>query len=329
MNFIMSEGKMKKVLITTTHYSELCPEAKKMLLENGCELIENMTDTPMLPFEELKGLVGDIDAAIVGLDLWNEDILAYAKRLSVIAKFGVGTDTIDLNAAKAHGVKVINARGGNSNAVAELALGFMLSLLRSIPMSNADVKTGGWKRYIGAELCSKTVGLLGFGDIARRVAKKARGFDATVVAYDKYPNNEAAEELGVKLVGSMDELLAVSDIVSIHVPAIPENERLMNEAAFAKMKQGSYFINTARGMLVDEQALCNALESGHLAGAATDVYCTEPLLEGNPLREIDQLICTGHMGADTYDAYRNVSLITAKGVLNALNGIEPENWLNK
>lgn len=319
---------MPKVLVTASHYDVLCVEAKKMLEDKGFQVIQGDGNMPYFSFEELSKIVPDLDAAIVGLDDWTDAVFALAPKLKVVAKFGVGVDNIDLEAAKKRGIKVINARGQNSNAVAELAVGFMIDALRNVSGQYSKLLEGEWMRFLGREIKGKTVGLLGFGDIARKVAKKLSGFDVNIIAYDLFPNETLARELGVEMV-SKNEVLKLSDIVSIHIPNTPENYHTMNDEAFAMMKEGAYFINTARGALVDADALCRAVKSGHLSGAATDVYEKEPLKKDDRLLKTDNIICTPHTGAETYDAYVAVSLNTAQGVIDAIEGREPINWLNK
>ena len=319
---------MGKVLITASHYETLCSSAKKLLEDNGHEVILNKSDMPYYSFDDLKELVGDVDAAIIGMDTWNEEVFKISPKLKVIARFGVGVDNIDLNAAKKYGIKVTNARGQNSNAVAELAVAYMLAILRSIPQLNSDLKNGDWRRFVGHDTMGKTVGLIGFGDIARKVAKKISGFGVRIIACDVFPNLDAAKELGVEIVDE-DTVLSESDIVSIHIPSIKETFHYMDKERFSKMKQGSYFINTARGALVDTEALCDAVESGHIAAAATDVYENEPLRKGSRIASIPNIITTPHTGAETYETYSAVSLTTAKAVIDVLSGKDPENWINK
>lgn len=319
---------MGKVLITASHYETLCSSAKKLLEDNGHEVILNKSDMPYYSFDDLKELVGDVDAAIIGMDTWNEEVFKISPKLKVIARFGVGVDNIDLNAAKKYGIKVTNARGQNSNAVAELAVAYMLAILRSVPQLNSDLKNGDWRRFVGHDIMGKTVGLIGFGDIARKVAKKISGFGVRIIACDVFPNLDAAKEIGVKIVDE-DTVLSESDIVSIHIPSIKETFHYMGKERFSKMKHGSYFINTARGALVDTEALCDAVESGHIAAAATDVYENEPLRKGSRIASIPNIITTPHTGAETYETYSAVSLTTAKAVIDVLSGKDPENWINK
>lgn len=317
---------VKKVLVTATHYSKLCNEAKQLLESNGCIVIENKFDRPFLTYEELEQIVPEIDAAIIGLDTWDEAVFKIAPKLKVVSKFGVGIDNIDVVKAHEYGIQVTNVPGGNSNAVAELTIGFILGALRKIPQQHQSVNNGGWDRRIGGELRGKTIGLLGFGNIAQLVAEKLQGFRVHVVAYDKYPNMEKAKQYDVNMV-SLEEVLQQSDVVSMHLPSLKETYHMMGREQFAMMKDQAYFINTARGVLVDEAALYDALTSGKLAGAAIDVYENEPVSEDHPLLRLDNIITTPHCAAETYETYRAVSLITAKATLDVLAGKSPEHLI--
>lgn len=318
----------RKVLVTASHYEELCQDAINLFHANNCELIINHKEMPFLTFEELSQVMGDIDGVVLGLDDWTEEVFKLSPKLKALAKFGVGVDNIDLEAAKRHGIKVINAKGKNANAVAELCLCFMLDSLRQASWLNGELKQGKWHRFVGHDISGMTIGLLGFGDIARRVAKKLMGFDVNIIAYDMFPNEEAARELNVTLVNKED-VLRNSDILSIHIPCTEENLHIMNKETFAMMKPGSYFINTARGGLVDTEALCDAVESGHLAGAATDVYEEEPLSMDSRILKIPNIITTPHTGAETAEVYKNVALYTAQEVIDVLDGKDPVNWVNR
>lgn len=316
-------GELKKVLVTATNYSRLCAEAKRLLEENGCEVIENKLGRPHT-FEELAPLVTEIDGVVAGVDTWDEAVFRLAPKLKAIARFGVGVDNIDLAKAREYGVQVTNVPGGNANAVAELTVGLLLALIRNIPALHQSARRGYWDRHVGGELSGKTVALLGFGNIAQMVAKKLNGFDVAIVACDKYPNVAKAAELGVELV-SAEEALTRGDIVSMHLPSLPETRHMMNDARFESMKRGAYFINTARGALVDEGALYRALKSGTIAGAAIDVYETEPVSADNPLFQLDNIITTPHTAAETEETYRRVGLVTAQALLDVFAGKQPDN----
>jgi D-3-phosphoglycerate dehydrogenase len=318
----------KNVLVTATNYSLLCAEAKKLLEENGFNIIENTFGRPMT-FEELQQYAPQADAVVGGVDTWDARVFSFTPRLKVISRFGVGVDNINLADAKAHGVYVTNAPGINSNSVADIAVGLIIDLLRNISGLNQSTKQGMWERYIGSDLRGKTVGLLGFGAIAQRLAKKLSGFEMNLIAYDKYPNREAAKQLNVTLMDDIDSVLRASHIVSVHLPSLPETRHTMNAAAFNKMPCGSYMINTSRGALVDEKALYEALESGHLAGAATDVYEVEPIEKSNPLLTLPNMLTMPHTGAETYETYHDIGLLTAQAIIDTFAGKKPANLLNE
>jgi len=317
--------KGKKVLVTATNYSKLCANAKQLLLDYGCEIMENPYGRP-LTFEELKEVVGSVDGVIAGVDTWNEEVFQLAPQLQGIARFGVGVDNIDLAAARKYGIQVTNVPRGNANAVAELAVGLMIAVRRSIPLLDQSTKNGGWDRFVGSELAGGTVGLLGFGNIAQLTAKKLKGFDVDLIAYDKYPDAAKAAEYGVKLT-TFEQVLTDSDIVSMHLPSLNETYHIMNDGAFSMMKSSAVFINTARGAVVDEQALARALTSGVIAGAAIDVYEAEPVSADNPILRTRNLITTPHTAAETYETYERVSMVTAQALLDIFEGREPQHLL--
>ncbi len=316
----------RKILITATNYSRYCAGAKALLESHGFEIVENGFGRPMT-FEELKERVSDIYGVVVGVDTWDEEVFKLAPQLKVMARFGVGVDNIDLEKAKEYGIQVTNARGMNANAVAEMAVGLILGITRNIPCLDNSLRRGNWDRFLGKDIAGKKVGLLGFGAIAQLLARKLQGFDVNLYAYDKYPNLQKAEELKVAMTG-MEEILRSCDIVSMHLPSSGDTYRIMGKAQFDMMKDGAYFINTARGALVDEKALYDALKAGKLTGAATDVYEEEPAKPENPLFELDNILCTPHTAAETYETYTTVSLATARAILDVSNGKIPENLLN-
>lgn len=318
----------KKVLVTATNYSTLCAEAKQLLESHGFEIIENQFGRPMT-FEELQKYAPEADAVVGGVDTWDESVFAFTPKLKVISRFGVGVDNINLQHAKAHGVYVTNAPNINSNSVADLAVGLIIDMLRNISNLNQSTKEGMWERYIGSDLRGKTVGMLGFGAIAQRLAKKLSGFEMNLIAYDKFPNHDAAKQLNVQLMPDIDSVLTASNIVSVHLPSLPETRHTMNKAAFAKMPKGSYMVNTSRGALVDEKALYDALTSGHLAAAATDVYEVEPITKDNPLLALPNMLTMPHTGAETYETYHDIGLLTARAIIDVFEGREPANLLNK
>ena len=320
---------MGKVLVSASHYDTLCREAWKLLEEHGHQVIYDPSRSfPAYSQEELKIVLRDVDAAVVGLEQYTEEVFAHAPKLKAVAKFGVGTDNIDCQAAARHGVKVLNAPGMNANGVAELTLGLMIDLFRGIvPLHNKILK-GEWPRYMGREIKGKRIGLLGFGAIGQLVAEKLRGFSAEVYAYDLYPNEERARELGVTMAG-LEEIIETCDAVSIHIPPSKESYHMFDGKLLDRMKDGAYLINAARGALVDLEALAEKLKTGKLSGAALDAFEVEPLDEKAPILSCENVLVTPHTGGETYEAYRDISLCTAKDIIRVLNQEEPVHWVNK
>lgn len=249
-------------------------------------------------------------------------VLEKAPKLRAIGRAGVGVDNVDLPAATAAGVLVMNTPGGNAVSVAEHTLALMLSLARSIPQASASTKQGKWekKKFLGNELRGKTLGVLGLGSIGREVVKRARAFEMKILATDPYVNSQAAKDLGIELV-SLDDLFAKSDYLTVHVALTAETQHILSAAAFAKMKKGVRIVNCARGELIDQKALEEAFASGIVAGAALDVFEKEPP-EGSPLLVIDTLLATPHIGGSTEEAQEIVGVRIAEQIVEYLkNGV--------
>ena len=249
----------------------------------------------------------------------NAEVLAKAPKLKVIGRAGVGVDNVELPAATAAGVLVMNTPGGNAVSVAEHTLGLMLGMARSIPQASASTKSGKWekKKFMGTELRGKTLGILGLGSIGREVLKRARGFEMKVVASDPYVSSQSAADLGVALV-SIDELYSQSDYLTLHVAITKETNGMFNDAAFAKMKKGVRIVNCARGELIDEAALARAIQSGQVAGAALDVFQTEPPPAGDPLLAMESVLATPHIGGSTEEAQEIVGVRIVEQVVEYL-----------
>jgi len=248
----------------------------------------------------------------------NADALAKAPNLKVIGRAGVGVDNVDLKAATAAGVLVMNTPGGNAVSVAEHTLGLMLSMARSIPQAVASTKAGKWekKKFMGTELRGKTLGVLGLGSIGREVLRRAAAFEMRVVAFDPFVN-----DVGVTLV-TLDELYGQSDYITVHVALTKETQSMLNDTAFAKMKDGVRIVNCARGELLDSAALVRAIESGKVAGAALDVFEVEPPPVGDPLLALEAVYATPHIGGSTEEAQEIVGVRIAEQVAEYLkNGV--------
>ncbi len=311
--------KKKVALMTRHHASLICEEARTMLSEAGFEIVSNDTGR-ILSREEQKALIRDAYAIIAGTEKYDREMLDGCENLKVVTRFGVGTDNFDLQAMQEMGVQV--GVIANYNAVAEFALTLILSVMKNLPRYDRVVREGKWSRFQMRELTGKTVGLVGFGRIGRRLAELLAGFDVTILAYDPYMNEEAAKERKVQIV-SLEELLGRSDVVSLHLPSTKETQHLINAESIGKMKDGAYLINTARGALVDEQALYTALNSGKLSGAALDVFEKEPVTEGNPLFGLENTVLAPHVSALTFETNYNGGLICAESIIRVAQGQKP------
>lgn len=240
------------------------------------------------------------------------DILFHADKLQVIGRAGVGLDNIDVDAATKKGIIVMNTPEGNTNTTAEHALSMLLALARHIPQATKSLKNNKWekKRFVGVEILGKTLGIIGIGRIGSSLAKKALALGMSVIAYDPYIPTEVANKMAIRLV-ELNTLLAESDFISIHVPITEETKQMLGQEEFKIVKKGLRIINCARGGIIDEEALCQAIKSGRIAGAGLDVFQQEPP-SGNPLLELEEVICTPHLGASTEEAQEKVSISIAK-----------------
>ena len=312
---------MPKVLIS----DKMSPAAAEIFKSRGLE-VDVKTG---LDKEELIEIIGDYDGlAIRSATKVTPPVLAAAKNLKVIGRAGIGVDNVDMKAATESGVVVMNTPFGNSITTAEHAIAMMFALARQIPEANTSTHDGKWEksRFMGVELTSKTLGVIGCGNIGSIVAERAIGLRMRVVAFDPYLSPERALDLGVEKV-ELDELLSRADFITLHTPLTDQTRGVLDAEALAKTKKGVRIINCARGGLIDEEALKEALDSGQVAGAALDVFAEEPakshILFGHP-----NVVCTPHLGASTQEAQENVALqvaeqisefLTTGGVQNALN----------
>lgn len=292
------------------------------LAEEGIKIMEEVAQVDVktgLSEDELVEIIKDYDALVVrsGTQV-NERVISAGEKLKVIGRAGVGVDNIDVNKATEKGVLVVNAPEGNTISASEHTMALLLSLVRNIPGASFSLKQSKWDRksFVGVELYKKTLGIIGLGRIGGEVAKKARAFGMNVWGYDPYISRERAQKIGI-VTKSLEDIFAHADIISIHVPASAASKPIIAEAELAKMKDGVRIINCARGGLVDEKALYEALNSGKVSGAALDVFEEEPP-EDNPLIKLDNVIATPHLGASTEEAQVNVAVQVADHVVNAL-----------
>lgn len=299
------------------------------LEENGKEILRKsaeVIDQPGITAEDLLKVVGDYDALIVrGRTKVTAAVFDAGKKLKVVGRAGVGVDNIDLAAAKAHGVTVVNSPLATSVAVAELTMGLMLSAVREIARADAGLKTGKWlkKELEGTELMGKTLGVIGFGRIGAAVAKRAAAFDMAIVGYDPLIPAEEIKKRGGQPM-SLDELLKVSDFITMHLPLTADTKNMLNAGAFEKMKKGVYIICAARGGVIDEAALLEALNSGKVAGAALDVYAVEPPGQTDLVNH-PKVVGTPHIGAQTVESQTRAANDISEEVINALAD-KPLRW---
>ena len=318
----MKPLKQCRVLVTATSYGKNDPTLFSHLENRVGEVIYNTTGKP-LDSQQLQVLLPRMDGYIAGLDCIDRSAIQAADRLRVIARYGVGVDAVDLAAAKEKGIIVTNTPGANSVSVAELAVGMMLALARSLVSATLATRTGQWPRMNGVSLAGKTVGILGFGSIGRNVAKRLCGFDCTILAYDPLLQ-EGPGDYGARLV-SQAEVIEQADFLTLHCPLVEGNQAMVNENFIARMKPGAFLINTARGELVDEQALLRALQEGRLSGAALDVFTRQPPDPHNPLLALPQVIVTPHTGAHSDSAANAMGWGALDNCLAVLQGQEPPN----
>ncbi len=303
------------------------------LTDSGVELLQKEFETDVLlglSPEELKEKIGEYDGLIIrSATRVTEDVISAADNLKAIGRAGIGVDNIDIEAATKRGVVVANAPESNTVAAAEHTLGLMLAAARRIPAADVSLKGGEWKRsaFKGVEVSGKTLGLIGLGHVGAIVARGAAGMGMRVLAYDPYVSEDRMRSMNVDRAESMDEVFENSDFVSLHVPRTPQTMGLVNEATLAKMKSTAYLINVARGGIVDETDLYNALKEGEISGAALDVFAEEPTTE-SPIFSLPNVVVTPHLGASTAEAQDRAGVTAAEQVAIALRGAVPTHAIN-
>ena len=314
---------MFKILVSDS----LSDEGLKILKDNPQFQVE--VKAGMKP-EELKAVIKDYDALIVrSATKATKEIIDAAEKLKVIGRAGVGLDNVDLQAATDRGIVVMNAPAGNTISTCEHTMSMLLALARSIPQASASTKKCEWKRskFMGVELYKKTLGIIGLGRIGREVARRASSFGMKIKGYDPYISKEAAEEFGIEVV-ELEEVLKGSDFITVHVPLTDDTSHMISDKEFALMKKGCRILNCARGGIIDEQALATALKEGKIAGAALDVFESEPPAADSELLKLENVIATCHLGASTEEAQVNVAIeiaecvgdfLLGKGIRNAAN----------
>ncbi|EIJ78719.1 D-3-phosphoglycerate dehydrogenase [Bacillus methanolicus PB1] len=279
------------------------------LLEmEDAEIIQKKVDDPEVPLDKVEALLVRSATKV------EEELMEKMPSLKIIARAGVGVDNIDVQAATKRGIIVVNAPDGNTISAAEHTFAMMASLMRKIPQAHQSVKNLEWKRnaFVGTELFGKTLGIVGLGRIGSEIAKRAKAFGMSVHVFDPFLTKERAQQMGI-ISGSIDDVLMNADIITVHTPLTPKTKGLINEQTLSKTKKGVFLLNCARGGIIDEKALAKFIANGHVAGAALDVFETEPPGE-NPLFKFDNVIVTPHLGASTKEAQLNVATQVAKEV---------------
>ncbi|HET7855301.1 MAG TPA: phosphoglycerate dehydrogenase [Gaiellaceae bacterium] len=302
---------------------------REPIADAGVDLLQERFDVDVDPDGDLAERIGDYDAIVIrSATKLDRELIERADRLKVIGRAGVGVDNVDVDAATRRGIVVANAPESTVISAAEHTIGLLLALSRNIAQAHAALKDGRWERsaHGGIELAGKTLGVLGFGRIGQQVARRALGLEMRVVAYDPFVAKERFRELGVDRAESTDDVLAAADFLTLHLPLTPETTGYLDAEAFARMRDGVRVVNAARGELVDEQALLDALRSGKVGAAALDVFSAEPY--SGPLLELDNVVVTPHLAASTEEAQDRAGVIVAEQVAAALEGALVTNAVN-
>ena len=298
-------------------------------IENLKEVAEVVVDTSITP-EELADTIHEYDGIIVrSRTKLTADLIKKADNMKIIARAGVGVDNIDLNAATEKGIMVVNSPESTSVTVAEHTMGLILSMARKISIADKSVKEGKWekKKFMGVELRNKTLGVIGMGRIGSQVVNRCKAFGMDAMAYDPYLPEEVAKQMGVELT-DLETVLKNADFITIHVPLTPETKHSISAEQFEIMKDTAYIVNCARGGIIDEDALYDALVNNKIGGAALDVYEEEPPAEDSKLFELDNIVLTPHIAASTKEAQRDAAIIVADEIIELANGKAPRNVLN-
>lgn len=298
---------------------QVAPILNDILQKNGLKITYEPEITP----DQIKEKIGNFDIVVVrSRTKITKEMIDRANKCKIIARVGVGLDNIDVDAAKTKGIRVINAVEGAMNAVAELVLGLMLSLAREIPRADREIRNGKWlkKELMGTELSGKYLGIVGLGNIGKKLAKHARALNMNIIGYDVIPIPEDfSREVGL-IKADLDTLISSADYISFHVPFTESTHHLVNSQLLAKMKKNACLINTSRGEIIDENALYDALKEGRIAGAALDVFESEPAT-GNKLVTLPNVICTPHIGAQTKEAQALAANVIAEKIIMILRGV--------
>jgi phosphoglycerate dehydrogenase-like enzyme len=313
---------MPRVLVTPSVLYQAPGAYRDVLQAAGLEVVYPQAGLSLLDRQHLLSQLADIDAVLASVEPYDRDVIE-ASRLRVIARVGVGYDAVDVSAASDRNTLVTTTPGTNEHSVAELTIALISGVFRGFPYRYHEVRSGKWTKRALPRLSGKTLGLVGMGRIGRAVVPRAQGLGLKIIAHDPLADPEFAEQFGVRLC-SFAELLSQADIVSLHMPATAQTTDLINRQTLSQMKRGAVLINTSRGALVDEEALCEALRSGHLLGAGLDVFKVEPLPLSSPLLELDNVLLSPHMGGLDEESLEAMTTLAARCVAELYQGRWPE-----
>lgn len=320
---------MYKVLVTSINFGSTSKEPVEYLKNHGCEIVDNPYHGKKPSENDLLSIVGDVDAVIIGNDVFNANVLKQAPKLKVINKAGVGVDNIDIDYASELGIAVTNTPGTNVNAVADLTFGLMLAVTKRIVYTHKRITDKNmWPLDRNNDLAEKTIGIIGLGRIGKGVALRAKGFSMRILASEPNPDMDFVKNHGIEVV-EIDELVKEADFITLHLPKTPSTVNIIDRRRIAMMKPSAILVNTARGGLVDEEALYDALATGRLRGAGLDVLEEEPPKSRPKLFDLDNLVITSHSGGNSLEAIEAVSWVSAQNVVDILQGRDCPNQVNK
>ncbi|MGE4283485.1 MAG: phosphoglycerate dehydrogenase [Clostridia bacterium] len=320
---------MYKILITSRNFGAVSKADFNYFIDRGYEIVRNPFEGKLPTEEELISIIGDIDAVHIGNDNFNANILAHAKKLKVVNKAGIGVDNIDIDCASRLGIAVTNVPGTTANSVADLTFGLMLAVSKKIIYTyNRITQQGMWPVDRGNDIYGKTIGIIGLGRIGKNVALRAKGFGMNILSYEPYPDIAFVKENGITIT-DIDTLVSEADFVTLHIPKTPESTNIIDSRRLGIMKPSAILINAARGGLVNEEALYEALSTGKIAGAAFDVLTEEPPKSRPKLFDLDNFIITSHSGGNSIESIIQTSYVSAQNIIAILEGFDCPNFLNK
>lgn len=308
---------MHKVLVMPGSFGKFSEEPHKILTDAGLEIV--YLSKPKITEDEMIAKLEGVIAIIVGLEPITAKVMDANKNLKVIAKYGVGLDNIDLVAAKERNIEVVNTPGANADAVADFTIGLIIAAARGISSGDKALRLNQWPRIVGHQVYGATIGIIGLGAIGKGVAKRAKGFNMKIMAYDMYWDEEFVKEYDI-IKSSLEDIYKECDYISLHISLTEETRDMIKLEELKKMKPNAFIINCARGGLINETDLYNALKDNIIGGAAIDAFLVEPP-EGSPLLELDNIICTPHLAGSSIDAINKMGIISAKRTVESLNNI--------